>query len=90
MDRDNTMAAAIVSALVIFLLGGVTALVVTRTGPLADWQVTYLNQLGGGVIAAFSTVVGYWVGSSRGSAWKDRTIADLTLQLGRPPGAPQP
>jgi hypothetical protein len=81
MDRENTLAAAIVSVAVVLLLGIVTALVVARSTPLADWQVTYLNQLGGGVIAAFSTVVGYWVGSSRGSAWKDRTIADLTSQI---------
>ncbi|MCI4680161.1 hypothetical protein K9U39_10895 [Rhodoblastus acidophilus] len=81
MDRDNTFASAIVSALVILLLGAVTALVVTRSAPLADWQVTYLNQLGGGVIAAFSTVVGYWVGSSRGSQSKDRTIAELTSHI---------
>ncbi len=58
------------------------ALVTLFTGALiaafavGDRQLT--NTLGVGVLSALSTVVGFYFGSSKGSAAKDETIAALT------------
>jgi len=75
MNHENTIAAAIVSVAVIAMLGVLTALVILRTSPFFEWQTTYLNMVGGGFVAAFTTVVGYWLGSSIGSRSKDDFMA---------------
>lgn len=81
MDRDNTIAATVVSVAVIILFALAIVMVAFPRGPLADWQISGMNQIVGGIIAAFSTVVGYWVGSSRGSQAKDKTISDLSAKV---------
>jgi len=75
MNRENTIAATVVSVAVIVMLGVLTSLVILRTTPFSEWQTTYLNMVGGGVVAAFTTVVGYWLGSSIGSKSKDDAMA---------------
>ena len=76
MNRESTIAAAVVSVAVIIMLGVLTALVILRTTPFFEWQTTYLNMVGGGFVAAFTTVVGYWLGSSIGSKSKDEAMVD--------------
>lgn len=76
MNRENTIAAAVVSVAVIIMLGVFTTLVILRTTPFSEWQTTYLNMVGGGFVAGFTTVVGYWLGSSIGSKNKDDALAD--------------
>lgn len=77
MPRDNLIAATLVSIIVIIMVGILTAMVITRTAPLSEWQTTYLNLVGGAVISAFTTVVGYWLGSSNGSKSKDEVLATM-------------
>ena len=78
MGRDSTIAAAIVTITVMLILGMVTAIILTRTAPMADWQVAFINQLAGAVIGAFVMSVSFWVGSSIGSKTKDDTISQIT------------
>lgn len=49
-----------------------------------------LTAMGGGLLAAFQNVVGYYMGSSMGSAQKTAQISHLIGQPGELPAASQP
>lgn len=65
--------APIVSVLVLVTFGGVVSLVLLHDIPTAS--ATVLNVLIGTLGAMATNVVGYWVGSSVGSARKDERLA---------------
>ncbi len=68
--------APIISVIVLFTFGGVVAIALTRAMPAGAEPV--LNVLLGTLGAMATSVVGYWVGSSAGSARKDVRLANLT------------
>ena len=68
--------APVVSLAVLVTFGGVVALALTRQMPAGAEPV--LNVLMGTLGAMATSVVGYWVGSSAGSARKDARLASLT------------
>ena len=76
-SQGSTMAwgAPIVSVIVLTTFGAVVALVLFRAVPSGSEPV--LNVLLGTLGAMATTVVGYWVGSSVGSAKKDDRLAKL-------------
>jgi len=49
-----------------------------------------INLMLGALIAAFSTVVGYFFGSSQSSAKKDETISNIATSSTNTPITPQP
>ena len=49
-----------------------------------------INLMLGALIAAFSTVVGYFFGSSSSSAKKDETISNIATSSTNSPTTPQP
>lgn len=67
--------APIVSVVVLVTFGGVVALALTRAMPPGAEPV--LNVLLGTLGAMATSVVGYWVGSSAGSARKDARLASM-------------
>ena len=67
--------APVVSALVLVTFAVVMTLAFTRSLPAGS--ETILNMLLGSLAAMATSVVGYWVGSSAGSARKDEHIAQL-------------
>jgi membrane protein DedA with SNARE-associated domain len=67
--------APIVSVVVLLTFGGVVSLTMLRTIPTGS--ETVLNVLLGTLAAMATNVVGYWVGSSAGSARKDERLAEV-------------
>ncbi len=67
--------APVVSVVVLVTFGGVVAMTLTRAMPAG--AETVLNVLLGTLGAMATSVVGYWVGSSAGSARKDARLASL-------------
>ena len=67
--------APVVSLVVLVTFGGVVVVALTRTMPSTAEPV--LNVLLGTLGAMATSVVGYWVGSSAGSARKDERLASL-------------
>lgn len=67
--------APVVSVLVLVTFGGVVSMVLLHDIPTAS--ATVLNVLIGTLGAMATNVVGYWVGSSVGSARKDERLARL-------------
>jgi len=67
--------APIVSVVVLLTFGGVVSLTMLRTIPAGS--ETVLNVLLGTLAAMATNVVGYWVGSSAGSARKDERLAEV-------------
>ena len=67
--------APVVSVVVLLTFGGVVALALTRTMPPGAEPI--LNVLLGTLGAMATSVVGYWVGSSAGSARKDARLASI-------------
>ena len=70
--------APVVSVLVLVTFGGVVSLTLLRTLPPGSEAV--LNVLLGTLGAMATNVVGYWVGSSAGSARKDERLAEATVE----------
>ena len=68
--------APVVSLVVLVTFGGVIIMALTRAMPPGAEPV--LNVLMGTLGAMATSVVGYWVGSSAGSARKDTRLANLT------------
>lgn len=69
--KDHWMPAALTIALAAMVMGLVTALMTVET-PASNSEVIYL--IAGQLIGAFATSVAYWLGSSRGSAEKQRVL----------------
>ena len=69
--------APITSVVVLVTFGAVVSLVLLHTIPTGS--ETVLNVLLGTLAAMATNVVGYWVGSSAGSARKDERMAKLTV-----------
>ncbi len=67
--------APIVSVVVLLTFGGVVSLTMLNTIPAGSEAV--LNVLLGTLAAMATNVVGYWVGSSAGSARKDERLAEV-------------
>ncbi len=67
--------APVVSVVVLVTLGTVVSLVLLRAIPAGS--ETVLNVLLGTLAAMATNVVGYWVGSSAGSARKDERLAEV-------------
>lgn len=66
-------------------------LLLTRSLPTSDPNIVQvLNLAVGSLLAAFSTVVSYWIGSSQGSRNKDDTIGALVTSPSVPPPQPPP
>ncbi len=80
-QSNETMAwgAPIVSVIVLLTFGAVVALPLLRTLPTNAEPV--LNVLLGTLGAMATSVVGYWVGSSAGSARKDARLGDLVSRV---------
>lgn len=68
--------APVVSVVVLLTFGTVVSLVLLRAIPAGS--ETVLNVLLGTLAAMATNVVGYWVGSSAGSARKDERLAEVT------------
>lgn len=76
MDKSvMSWGAPVVSVVVLVTFGGVISLTLLRTIPLGSEAV--LNVLLGTLGAMATNVVGYWVGSSVGSARKDDRLAEV-------------
>lgn len=76
MDKSvMSWGAPVVSIVVLVTFGGVVSLTLLRTIPLGSEAV--LNVLLGTLGAMATNVVGYWVGSSAGSARKDDRLAEV-------------
>lgn len=76
MDKSvMSWGAPVVSVVVLVTFGGVVSLTLLRTIPLGSEAV--LNVLLGTLGAMATNVVGYWVGSSVGSARKDDRLAEV-------------
>ncbi len=67
--------APVVSVVVLVTFGTVVSLVLLRAIPVGS--ETVLNVLLGTLAAMATNVVGYWVGSSAGSARKDEQLAEV-------------
>ncbi len=67
--------APVVSVVVLVTFGTVVSLVLLRAIPAGS--ETVLNVLLGTLAAMATNVVGYWVGSSAGSARKDERLAEV-------------
>lgn len=72
--RDHWMPAALTIALAAMVMGMVAALMTVDT-PASNAEVIYL--IAGQLIGAFATAVAYWLGSSRGSVEKQRSIEGM-------------
>lgn len=72
--------APVVSVVVLLTFGGVVAMTLLRAMP--PGAETVLNVLLGTLGAMATSVVGYWVGSSAGSARKDARLASLARRPG--------
>jgi len=72
--------APVVSVVVLLTFGGVVAMTLMRAMP--PGAETVLNVLLGTLGAMATNVVGYWVGSSAGSARKDARLASLARHPG--------
>ncbi|HEY0206362.1 MAG TPA: hypothetical protein VGC15_19700 [Acetobacteraceae bacterium] len=76
MDKSvMSWGAPVVSVVVLVTFGGVVSLTLLRTIPSGSEAV--LNVLLGTLGAMATNVVGYWVGSSVGSARKDDRLAEV-------------
>ena len=76
MDKSViSWGAPVVSVVVLVTFGGVVSLTLLRTIPVGSEAV--LNVLLGTLGAMATNVVGYWVGSSAGSARKDDRLAEV-------------
>lgn len=71
--------APVVSVVVLLTFGGVVAVALTQAMPQGAEPV--LNVLLGTLGAMATSVVGYWVGSSAGSARKDAHLASLAYKV---------
>lgn len=71
--KDHWMPAALTIALAAMVAGLVAALFAVETPP-ANKEVVYL--IAGQLIGAFATAVAYWLGSSRGSAEKQKSLTN--------------
>lgn len=74
MNSMNDWGRVLVSAIVVFGFVGVTVLYMTRKlegGAVPE----ILSILLGALATNFTAVVGYWIGSSSGSAAKDQALA---------------
>lgn len=69
--RDHWMPWALTIALALMVAGLGAALFVAETPP-ANQEVLYL--IAGQLLGAFATAIAYWLGSSKGSADKQRVI----------------
>ena len=74
--------APVVSVVVLVTFGTVVSLVLLRAIPAGS--ETVLNVLLGTLAAMATNVVGYWVGSSAGSARKDERLAEVARGTERP------
>ena len=74
--------APVVSVVVLVTFGTVVSLVLLRAIPAGS--ETVLNVLLGTLAAMATNVVGYWVGSSAGSARKDERLAEVARSGERP------
>ena len=74
--------APVVSVVVLLTFGTVVSLVLLRAIPAGS--ETVLNVLLGTLAAMATNVVGYWVGSSAGSARKDERLAEVARATERP------
>lgn len=70
-NRDHWMPAALTIALAAMVAGMVAALMLVDT-PTSNESVIYL--IAGQLIGAFATAVAYWLGSSKGSADKQKVL----------------
>jgi hypothetical protein len=52
-----------------------------KTSDLAPAQAAIVNMVIGTLATGFATVIAFWLGSSAGSAGKDRTIASAQVAL---------
>lgn len=87
MNRDQ-IPAAIMSVIVLLLFGGALALMLTRALPPGSEAL--LNIMLGTLGAMSAGVVQYWIGSTAGSANKDKTIARNAELLASTSPPPQP
>lgn len=69
--RDSQMPAILTVALFLMVVGLIAALMYQPT-PESNSEVIYLVT--GQIIGAFATAIAYWLGSSRGSAEKQREL----------------
>ena len=69
--RDSQMPAILTVALFLMVVGLIAALMYQPT-PESNSEVIYLVT--GQIIGAFATAIAYWLGSSRGSAEKQRAL----------------
>lgn len=72
VHQSSAMPAVLTLALFLLVVGLVAALMWVPT-PESNAEVIYL--ITGQVIGAFATAIAYWLGSSRGSAEKQRALA---------------
>lgn len=75
MNLDSSSRLAVSVIVVVAFLAYVYLILTT---PIPGDMRDVVNTAGGLLGAAFMTVVSYWVGSSAGSAAKDKTITDLS------------
>ena len=69
--KDSQMPAILTVALFLMVVGLIAALMYQPT-PESNSEVIYLVT--GQIIGAFATAIAYWLGSSRGSAEKQRSL----------------
>ena len=69
--RDSIMPAVLTIGIIAMVVAMVCALLLLPTPP-ENAEVIYL--IAGQIIGAFSTAVAYWLGSSRGSAEKQKSL----------------
>lgn len=69
--RDSIMPAVLTIGIIAMVVAMVCALLLLPTPP-ENAEVIYL--IAGQIIGAFSTAVAYWLGSSRGSAEKQKAL----------------
>lgn len=74
MSKESS--AAIASVLAVIVFAGFVVLLFLRVIP--DGMKDPLMLLAGAASAGYGQVLGYWLGSSAGSAGKDATISKLT------------
>jgi hypothetical protein len=64
----------------LIVIGFFTLLYLLVSGEVPEANKDLLNLVVGALIGSFATVVGYFYGSSSGSAKKDETIAELKMK----------
>jgi hypothetical protein len=80
MTKNSIIPATVISIIVLLILLTLITLMFLRQGAIDPQIGDFAKLLAGAIVAKFSTVVDYWLGSSIGSKQKDDYIHEDNIK----------